>query len=71
MRPVGGINKATDPTKVYYEKSKYTVTVVNQHILVTITQSDHTDEPEDSSSPRTTRKGRKRNKLKTTCTLIK
>ena len=61
MRPVGGISKVTDPKKVYYEKSEYTVTVVDQHILVDITQSEHTDEPEDNSNPRTTRKDRKRN----------
>ena len=62
MRSDSEINKATDPKKAYYEKSKFTVTVVDQHTPATTTQSEHTDEPEDNNSPRTTRKGRKQNK---------
>ena len=60
IRPVGGTSKVTDPKKVYFEKSEHTVTVVDQHALVDITQSERTDEPENNSNPRTTRKDRKR-----------
>ena len=65
MRSDNDSNKATDPKRGYYEKSKLTVTVVEQHTPATTAQSEHIDEPEDNNSPRTTRKDRKQNKNNT------